>query len=144
MPEKADMAQQPQPILHKQEVDFKKDSASAPALENPLMPEEDVNIAQVPNTAVMHQEYMPIPKNNALKPAESTAPVTLIAFLGDKLEERIEQSPVYSFLDKKKKEMFQSEEDEEPVRFERLKSASHIKQKLVLWGLEFERTKRKK
>lgn len=143
LPNNDDMAQQqPTPKDHK--VDFKKDSISVPVMENPTLPEQDGNIAQAPTEPAVHQDYVPIAKDNALKPAETNAPVTLLAFLGDKLEERIEQSQVYSFLDKKKKEMFQSDEVKEPVRFERFKSASQIKQKLILWGLEFERTKRRK
>jgi hypothetical protein len=110
---------------------------------NPMIIEEEPQIAQQEPKQNPEAPYVPISKDNALMPATPAAPVTLLAFLGDKLEQRIEQSQVYSFLDKKKKEIFDADGDQEPVRYERVKTPSLIKQKLVLWGVEFQRTKRK-
>jgi hypothetical protein len=66
----------------------------------------------------------------------------VLGYIGDRLEERMEQSPVYAFFDKKKKEIFESKDQKESLRYERISSAKGVKQKLVLWGIEFQRHKR--
>ncbi|MEN9638986.1 MAG: hypothetical protein RLZZ262_854 [Bacteroidota bacterium] len=113
------------------------DTLSTPLDESPMQLEQ--NLAQE-QPQIKRDEGAARPT----RPLEPAAPVTLLAFLGDKLEQRVEHSAVYSFVERKKKEMFESEDNSEPVQYERLKTATHIKQKLRLGRWEVERTKRRK
>jgi hypothetical protein len=124
--------------------DIKKDEPQKEEL--PLIdlkPEEEMAeqkpiVAPVPNSAA------PGPKSgDAFKP-NAGQPVTLLAFIGDKLEDRFEQSPIYSYIERKKQQVFGTADGEESLRYERVSKADRIKQKLVLWGIEIERNKRKR
>lgn len=116
----------------------------APAPEIPIfqLPEEDGQLADVTPAPLKSNA----PSSKAMKTSERAedATVSVLGYIGDRLEERMEQSPVYAFFDKKKKEIFESKDQKESLRYERISSAKGVKQKLVLWGIEFQRHKRAK
>ena len=114
----------------------------APAPEIPIfqLPQEDGQLADVTPAPLKSNA----PSTKAMKTSERAedGTVSVLGYIGDRLEERIEQSPVYAFFDKKKKEIFESKDQKESLRYERVSSAKGVKQKLVLWGIEFQRHKR--
>jgi hypothetical protein len=106
--------------------------------------EEENQIAQQPVPILPYTPPVPNSQRAAAPQKRTDEPITVLAFIGDKIEEKFEQSPVYSFLDKKKKEIFDSEDKKESLRYERVSTAEGVKQKLVLWGMELNRSKRKR
>jgi hypothetical protein len=116
----------------------------APAPEIPIfqLPQEDGQLAEVTPAPLKSNE----PSTKAMKTSERAedGTVSVLGYIGDRLEERIEQSPVYAFLDKKKKEIFETKDNQEPLRYERISTPEGVKQKLVLWGFELHRNKRNK
>lgn len=115
-----------------------------PSLQAPLFasPSVDAQLAQLePLPAAPEASSSQL---KAIPEAATEEPVSLIGFIGNKLEDRMEQSPVYAFFDKKKKEIFESKDQKEPIRYQRISTVDGVKHKLVLWGIEFQRNKRKK
>jgi hypothetical protein len=112
----------------------------------PIITEElqDEMAEQKPEASPVLNNSTPSSKGKDVFKPHTGEPVTLLAFIGDKLEDKFEQSPIYSYIERKKQQVFGSTDGGESLRYERVSKADRIKQKLVLWGIEIERSKRKR
>jgi hypothetical protein len=110
-------------------------------LELPILAIPEELAEQTPEVAPL-KPYTPIAKEATMNAGSAKEPLTVLAFIGDKIENRFEQSAVYTYLDKKRKAIFDAADDSESVRYERISTPNGVRQKLVLWGLEFQRSKR--